>query len=121
MWFDAWRAAIGKRYRSAEEATARRAVFESNAARIHAHNRRADADPAAITYRLGVNAFSDLNFDEFRVAVGLPPLATTKGKRLDMKPDRARAMPPLERERDSWRTITRWSWSAGDAIGRGLE
>ena len=58
---DQFAADFGRRYRSAEEKEARRAVFEAKLEEVKAHN----AKPGQL-YKKGVNQFSDWTADEFK-------------------------------------------------------
>ena len=62
MSFDAWCSVFGRAYASAAQRDAARTAFEANTAYIAAHNDR----PGALSYRLGVNRFSDLNRTQFK-------------------------------------------------------
>ena len=56
----------GKVYDGADELKKRKAIFESNVAKINAHNSRDE------TVRMGTNQFSDLSPDEFKLLVSRP-------------------------------------------------
>jgi cathepsin L len=74
--FGAWLRRFGKEY-DAAEAARRLPVFRANAERVAAHN----ADPAA-PFRLGLNAFADLTFEEFaNASLGLSPAVHSRAPR----------------------------------------
>jgi len=56
---------FGKTYATAAEENLRRSVFEEKVKRIAEHNVRADL--GLVSYRRGVNEFSDMTHEEFRV------------------------------------------------------
>jgi len=61
--FVQWRKKFGKKY-SAEEESAKQAVWKDNLDTITAHN--AQFDKGLMTYKMGLNQFSDLSADEFK-------------------------------------------------------
>jgi cathepsin L len=59
-----FKAQFGKTYATATEENLRRSIFEEKVKRIAEHNVRADL--GLVTYRRGVNEFSDMTHEEFR-------------------------------------------------------
>ncbi|XP_015785651.1 cathepsin L1 [Tetranychus urticae] len=62
--WESFKTKYGKSYDSAEEETNRRNIFAQKLEKIKAHNER--AANGEVTYRLGVNKFSDLTAEEFK-------------------------------------------------------
>ena len=74
--FGAWLRRFGKEY-DAAEAARRLPVFRANAERVAAHNADASAP-----FRLGLNAFADLTFEEFaNASLGLSPAVHARAPR----------------------------------------
>ena len=64
-----WAHTYGKVYSSPEEQSFRLAIFHETASRINAHNSNPDK-----TYTQGLNQFSDMTDEEFRVKFGMPEM-----------------------------------------------
>nr|GMC96477.1 cysteine proteinase 3-like [Ipomoea batatas] len=72
----------GKRYESPEEMKRRFSVFKESLKTIRSHNNR------GLSYKLGVNEFADITWDEFRtqrLGAAQNCSATSKGKRLEAR------------------------------------
>ncbi|XP_015792775.1 cathepsin L1-like [Tetranychus urticae] len=72
--WESFKTKYGKYYASTAEETFRRNVFAQKLEEIKAHNRR--ADNGEVTYRKGINKFSDLTAEEFKAKyLGFKPTA----------------------------------------------
>lgn len=68
--FDDFITTYNKSYSSPAEYTHRSHIYSANVAKIIRHNSLAEAGKSS--YWMGVNAFADLTFEEYRIATGKP-------------------------------------------------
>ena len=90
----------GKAY-SPQEETYRRSIFEKNVLIIEEHNKK--ADQGLFSYRLGVNEFTDLTYEEFIAKyTGLIPTSIANEIEEASEETELKKTPPASRD---WRKI----------------
>nr|QCG74717.1 cathepsin [Lethenteron camtschaticum] len=67
LQWDTWKSTYGKHYASEQEDVHRRGVFEHNLKRVLQHNLL--ADEGNVSFRLGINKYSDLELHEYHEKV----------------------------------------------------
>ena len=91
---------FGKVY-SPQEETYRRSIFEKNLIIIEEHNKK--ADEGLFSYRLGVNKFTDLEYEEFIAKyTGFVPMNFTNEIEEVTEETQLKEKPPKSRD---WRDI----------------
>jgi len=63
-----------KKYSSDDDETRHRAIWKANVAKIEQHNLEADSNPDKVTYKMGINQFTDMTYEEFKeTSLGATP------------------------------------------------